>query len=473
MRLMPPPPILPFEENEGLTVHDEIFSLEALHPCMFPMLQHTPYAARWRTLQDSWEERHLQQCTELLQEISQCEVTLKLLREREIENTLDITFIEEIDDDNSWSPTSVHENAFEDGDESEGIGLPCSTVKPLRTMQLPQIPITILGSILAPLIRDRCTFDNLSVTCKELRKACSSMDPPPPWPEGVLRIGSGIWSIAFSPDGNLLAVGCRDGIIRLLDRRKGILPPLTAHVARVYSIVFHPNSHIMASGSGDGDVRIWDLQNMQDPPIRLTTNSPHIDCLAFNHDGTILASSGDGRIRLWNFETRQFLGDLSDGTSRVVESISFSPDGRSIAGGNWGNRVCLWDVHTQQRVAMFSESTIVHAICWSPDSRYLCSASDSRTLRLWNVSDRSYVSLEGHRDSIWCVAYSPDGKFIASGGDDGTTRIFDATTGRSRATFTGHDDDATVYGVAFSPCNKFVASCGDDGCIEIRRNPYA
>jgi WD40 repeat protein len=314
-------------------------------------------------------------------------------------------------------------------------------------------------------------------------------------------------SIAFSPDGKFLAAGSRDGNIRLMDRRRGILPVLTAHVARVYSIVFHPHSNLMASGSGesgsihffkskfsefilsfivvfvrtkgDGEVWIWDLRRLQDPPTRLPTNSPHIDCLAFNHDGSILASCGDGRIRLWNIQNHRCLVDFSDGNSRVVESISFSPDGQSLAAGNWGNRVCIWDLATQRCVTVLPESTIVHAVCWSPDSRYICSASDSKDLRLGKLADRSYTSLEGHRDSVWCVAFSPDGKCIASGSDDGTTRIFDTGSGRCRATFyhnttsTSNDFDATktttVYGVAFSPCNNFVASAGDDGCIKLRR----
>jgi WD40 repeat protein len=225
---------------------------------------------------------------------------------------------------------------------------------------------------------------------------------------------------------------------------------------------------ILISGwVGDGEVRIWDLRNTEDPPRTLATNSTHIDCLAFNHDGSILASSGDGRIRLWNIQDHRCLGEFSDG-SHVAESIAFSPNGRWIAAGNWGHRVVIWDVLTWN-VTFSPESTIVHAICWSPDSRHLCSAGDSRNLRLWNVADQTYTSLEGHRDSVWCVDFSPDGRFIASGSDDGTVRIFSTESGRCTAILDGHDDGATVYGVAFSPCNKFVASAGDDGCIDIRR----
>lgn len=244
---MPRPPTFLFQENDQLCIHKDGYSMEALHPCIFPMILHRPFALQGiSSFQDSWEERHLQHCQNILQEISQCEAKVQALRTKDTECHFDFKFIEDIDerDDNDGFGSLDRCNDAESRlatNANEGTQLGPS---------LPEIPINILGSLLAPLLRDRNTFDNLSATCKELRNTCSSMDPPPPWPEGLLRLGAGIWSIAFSPDGKLLAVGCRDGSIRLLDRRKGILPPLTAHIARVYSIVFHPNSHIMASGSG-------------------------------------------------------------------------------------------------------------------------------------------------------------------------------------------------------------------------------
>jgi hypothetical protein len=62
---------------------------------------------------------------------------------------------------------------------------------------LPEIPNNILGLIIAPLIRDRHTFNNLAATCKELRRTCTLMDPPPPWLEGRISLGSGIWYVHF------------------------------------------------------------------------------------------------------------------------------------------------------------------------------------------------------------------------------------------------------------------------------------
>ncbi|MFN7851533.1 MAG: NB-ARC domain-containing protein, partial [Dolichospermum sp.] len=73
-----------------------------------------------------------------------------------------------------------------------------------------------------------------------------------------------IFSVAFSPDGGLLAIGDTKAeihVFRVRDSEK--LFVCKGHIHRVWSVTFSPDSQMLASGSGDHTVKIWDVRNGQ------------------------------------------------------------------------------------------------------------------------------------------------------------------------------------------------------------------
>ena len=163
----------------------------------------------------------------------------------------------------------------------------------------------------------------------------------PQWhlPKGAkLRLGKGgIRGIAYSPDGNLLAVGSSIGVW-IYDVHTGSeLALLTGHTREVESIAFSPDGTILASGGawGDETVRLWEVATWH-LKATLTGHTSRITDLAFSPDSTTLASaSGDKTVRLWDVQTGQHKVTLI-GHRRAVYSVAFSPDGRTLAtGGGW------------------------------------------------------------------------------------------------------------------------------------------
>ena len=206
-------------------------------------------------------------------------------------------------------------------------------------------------------------------------------------------------AIAFSSDGTTLASGSSgsdDNTIELWNvRTKQHIATLGRHRGWVFSVAFSPDGRILASGgSGDGAIELWDvatrtnIATLSDTRISISD----IQSITFSPDGTILASgSGSGRsehsLNLWDITTKQHIATLSGRTSLGSLSVAFSPDGTMLASGEYDGAINLWNVATIEHIATLAGHTgAVHSVAFSPDGRTLVSGSEDTTIRLWDVS---------------------------------------------------------------------------------------
>ena len=315
----------------------------------------------------------------------------------------------------------------------------------------------------------------------------------PHYIEGVAVQGhtSHICSVAYSPDGALLATGGWDRTVRLWDADTGAHLRSLAHHGPVRTVAFSPDGKTLASGGDGSAVHLWSVnsdayepvvivwttekirgQSVQQQSIeepKLMTNLPHesaVGLLAFSPDGkTLVTGAADNLVRLWDVETAELLKTFEGNGAAAL-----SPDGKTLAAGGHDRSVLLRDIETEALTATLKGHTDdVLSLAFSPDGSLLASGGNDNAALLWEVDtgerleafagsnpSPKTVAWGVNKDAVISLAFSPDGKTLATGSDGNAARLWNVERGELLREI--EEMTLTVYDFAFSPDGKTLAA---------------
>ncbi len=272
-----------------------------------------------------------------------------------------------------------------------------------------------------------------------------------------------IGGLAISPDGSHLAIGT-GGIVELLDARKRESITVFRHTeGNVYvnwSVAFSPDGALLASGSANGTVKLWNVSTRENIAT-LEGHTGSVVSLDFSTNGTLLASGArDNTVKLWNVATGAHVATLEGHTDGVF-SLAFLPDGK-LASKAWadGGTVKLWNVTTKSEISTF-DTDANGTVAFSPDGAILAAPSRyGDVVKLWDVATGTQIATLKHmREYGYAgLAYSTDGTILAVAAN-GLIEIWDVPTRELMATVSG--GPGGVASPLFSPNGTKLIGKGD------------
>ena len=241
-------------------------------------------------------------------------------------------------------------------------------------------------------------------------------------PEGAIaRLGPGIVeALAFSPDGNYLAIGTRVGLwlyeletmspVALWETERGL----------IVNITFSPNGEWIATSNWDNTIKVLDTYS--GASVAEITQENYVSTLAFSPDNQWLATSYSetATINIWHPETGKMLTKFTGDTEKSGRfmPIAFSPDAHLIASTNRedvsgdGESVLVWNVEQKTQIACLTGHTCsIYSLCFSPCGHFLASGGRrDGNVCVWDTVN--YQQVKVHTvDGVSCMipSYSPEG----------------------------------------------------------------
>ncbi|MEM9271716.1 MAG: AAA-like domain-containing protein [Cyanobacteria bacterium P01_F01_bin.143] len=275
-----------------------------------------------------------------------------------------------------------------------------------------------------------------------------------------------IWEIQFSPDGQTIATASRDRTIKLWRLDGTEIATLKGHKNAVLGVVFSPDGQMIATASRDRTIKLWSL----DGKLLTSINSHRgeIYDLAFSPDGSILVTVDNERIaNIWQVDPQKFTLKLQQTITTAnydLRSVAFNPKGNLIAIGSIDGNIQFLTLEGEEKLFIAAHKDAVSDLEFSRDGQTITTVSWDKTIKTWNIDGLLLQTITDTSQRIWGLALAPDNQTIATASEINGVKLWQ----RNNPFFTrlqGHK--APIIDVTYHPQKNIIASASDDQTIRI------
>ncbi|KAF8702499.1 hypothetical protein HU200_032879 [Digitaria exilis] len=218
---------------------------------------------------------------------------------------------------------------------------------------------------------------------------------------------------------------------------------IKAHDGAILTMKFSPDGQLLASGGEDGVVRVWGV--MQSEDCKIPMDDPSCVYLKSHCKSGLAPADPDNEKKCKVKGVRQSADSACVVIPTMVFQISEEPlhEFRGHSGDvldlSWSNNkhllsastdktVRLWEIGSASCVTVFPHSNFVTCVQFHPvnENRFISGSIDGK-IRVWDIPRCSVVDWVDIRDIVTAICYRPDGKGAVVGTITGTCRFYDAS----------------------------------------------
>jgi WD40 repeat protein len=328
---------------------------------------------------------------------------------------------------------------------------------------------------------------------------------------------------SFGANGDLLAIGHKDGRIELHDTKSGkLLSRIAGKGSAIATMTFSDDGNTLLSVDGHGRVRQTTIGAPRDlakslPSREIFNVDPGYVSFEFVPGGKYLAAYNSNSAAVWETESKSLIRRIATGAEHVLRTVRLSPNGKWLAAAantrieSTSDRLLLWEVDSGKLVkktvpgrgqgykqslafshdskflafgceglavyrvpelesSFFYRGDAIMALAFSPDDRALSLVRIRGPVALWSMAANSKFAMLSHprepnaplNDEF--TVFSPDGRLLASARAY-SVRIWNLRGAGERIVLPGHDD--SVPTLMFSPDGQHLASGSADTTVRI------
>lgn len=283
-------------------------------------------------------------------------------------------------------------------------------------------------------------------------------------------------TVAFSPDGALIAAAGADHVIHTWSAETGApSDTLTGHAGEVLGLRFVNDHQLATVAANDARLLVWDLF----PEWRLERIIAGADhfadrvlALDFSPDGSLLASGGGepsrgGELKLWNVADGALVREVPDAHSDTVFCVRFSPDGATLGSCGADKFVKMFNVADGKLVRAFEGHTHhVLGMAWRADAKVIASASADNSIKVWDAASGDQLrTITGFGKEVTSIEFLADGPEVIASSGDRTVRLYNTADGGNPRNFNGGGD--FMYASAAAPDGSLVIGGGQDSVLRL------